>query len=93
MLRRPLTRGWLIFAAFFSQITTTTREETSALAYAAAAVLCFFGLWCGCACIPLCMDSLKSVNQSIKSFLIRYTSSWRLVYFLHIYEYLYWLSS
>eukprot|EP00088_Acartia_fossae_P026013 TRINITY_DN2679_c0_g1_i1.p1 TRINITY_DN2679_c0_g1~~TRINITY_DN2679_c0_g1_i1.p1 ORF type:complete len:136 (-),score=7.75 TRINITY_DN2679_c0_g1_i1:139-507(-) len=42
-----------------SQITTRVEAESSPIAWISAGVMCLMGLWCGCCCIPLCMDTFK----------------------------------
>ena len=40
------------------QVTSAVRLETGTFAWLAAGLLCMLGLGC-CACVPLCLDSLK----------------------------------
>ena len=52
-----------------SSITTRTDEESSALAWIICGACCLFGFW-PCACLPFCMDSLKSVSRNLKLYFL-----------------------
>ena len=47
-------------------ITTSTRSESSAIAWIICGALCVFGIW-PCCLIPFCVDSMQAVTHSCPS--------------------------
>eukprot|EP00727_Mastigamoeba_balamuthi_P002547 m51a1_g1229 hypothetical protein (1448) ;mRNA; f:519865-527601 len=48
-------------------VTTVTSFTPGLLTWGSAGVMCVFGLWLGCCCVPFCIDSMQDVEHRCPS--------------------------